>query len=119
LKERATLDMNTMSSFKCKFSSYSYSSVYELEYSLDHVIIMIYELVYSLYAMILTCSYPFFNVHMTCMNRGRIRVGVAIRCTFRFAHVLACQSIGLESREDMGSFLVHERGARVHGNLRI
>jgi hypothetical protein len=51
----------------------SYSCAYELEYS--HVIIMIYELVYSLYAMILTCSSSFFNVLMICMSRSRVRLG--------------------------------------------
>jgi hypothetical protein len=80
-----------------KFSFYSYSNAYELEYSYAHVIITIYELVYSLYTMILTCSSPFFNIHMICMSRSSSRVGVMVRCTFGFAHVLAYQSVGLES----------------------
>jgi hypothetical protein len=75
LEEEQHFGMNTMSSSKCKFSSLSYTIAYELEYSLDHVIIMIYELVYSLYAMILTCSSSFFNVHMICMSRSRVRLG--------------------------------------------
>jgi hypothetical protein len=109
--------MKSSSIFKLSYPSYS--SVYELEYSFVHVIIMIYELVYSLYVMILTCSSSFFNVHMICMSRSRIKVGVADHCTFWFAHVVACQSIGLESQGDMGSFFVHRHGARVHGNLQI
>jgi hypothetical protein len=64
LKEEQHFGMNTMSSSKCKSSSLSYSNAYELEYSLDHLIIMIYELVYSLYATILTCSSSFFNIHI-------------------------------------------------------
>jgi 3'-phosphoadenosine 5'-phosphosulfate sulfotransferase len=56
---------------------------------------------------------------MTCMSRSRTRVDVAVRRSFGFAHILACQSVGLESQRDMGSFLVHGRGARVHGNLQI
>jgi hypothetical protein len=97
--EKVLLGMNTTMKNSSKFmlSYSSYSSAYELEYSFAHVIIMIYELVYSLYVMILTSSSPFFNVHMTCMNRGRTRGGVMVRCTFGFAYVLACQSIGLES----------------------
>jgi hypothetical protein len=61
----------------------------------------------------------FFNVHMICMSKSRVRVGVAVRCTIGFAHVLACQSVGLESQGDIDSFFVHRRGAWVHGNLRI
>ena len=118
LKE-VLLGMNTSmkSSSKFMLSYLLYSYAYELEYSFVHVIIMIYELAYSLYVMILTCSSSFFNVHMTCMSRSRTRVGVTVRCTFGFAHVLACQSVGLESRGDMGSFFVHGRGARVHENM--
>jgi hypothetical protein len=56
---------------------------------------------------------------MICMSKSRVRVGVAVRCTIGFAHVLACQSVGLESRGDIGSFFVHRRGAWVHGNLQI
>jgi hypothetical protein len=113
------LGMNTTmkSSSKFMLSYSSYSSAYELEYSFAHVKIMIYELAYSLYVMILTCSSSFFNVHMTCMSRSGTRVGVTVRCTFRFTYVLACQSVGLESRGNMGSFFVHRRGARVHRNL--
>jgi hypothetical protein len=110
----------TMKSYSIVKLSYpSYCSAYELEYSFVHVTIMVYELVYSLYVMILTCSSSFFNVHMICMSRSRIRVRVVVHCIFRFAHVLACQSVGLESQGDMGSFLVHGRGAWVHGNMRI
>jgi hypothetical protein len=120
LEERATFIMNTMkSSSKFKFSYHSYSNAYELEYSCLHVIILIYELAYSLDVMILTCSTSCFNIHMTCMSRSRTRVEVAVRCSFEFTHILACQSVGLESQGDMGSFLIHGRGAWVHGNLRI
>jgi hypothetical protein len=80
---------------------------------------MIYELVYSLYVMIMTSSSLFFIVHITCMSRGRTRVRVTVCCAFRFAHVLACQSVWLEYLGDMGSFFVHGCGALVHQNLRI
>jgi len=98
LKE-VLLGMNTSmkSSSKFMLSYLLYSYAYELEYSFVHVIIMIYELAYSLYVMILTCSSLFFIVHMICMSRSRIRIEMTIRCAFGFAHVLARQFVGLES----------------------
>jgi hypothetical protein len=110
---------NTMkSSTQFLLTYHTYSSAYELEYSF-HVIIMIYELAYSLDILILTCSTSCFNIHMTCMSRSRARVGVAVHRSFRVTYILACQSVELESRGDIGSFLVHRRGAWVHGNLWI
>ena len=110
---------NTMKSSSIFMLSYHlYSSAYELEYSF-HVIIMIYELAYSLCVMILTCSTLCLTIHMACMSRSRARDEVVVHRSFGFAHILACQSIGSESRGDMGSFFAHGHGARVHGNLRI
>ena len=97
--------MNTIkSSSKFLLLDYLYSNAYELDYS-SCVIIVIYELVYSLYAMILACRTLCLIIHMICMSRCRARVGVTARCSFRFAHILACRSVGLESWRDMGSFL--------------
>jgi hypothetical protein len=111
--------MNTIkSSSKVLLSYHLYSSAYELEYSCL-VIMMIYELAYSLCVMILTCSTLCLNIHMICMSRSRARVKVVVHRSFGFTHILACRSVGSESRGDMGSFLVHRRDARVHGNLRI
>jgi hypothetical protein len=88
---------NTMKSYSLVMLAYHlYSSAYELEYSF-HVIIMIYKLAYSLCVMILTCSTLNLIIHMTCMSRSGARVGVVVHCSFGFAHILACQSIGLES----------------------
>ena len=110
---------NTMkSSSIALFSYYQYSKSYELDYSF-HVIIMIYELAYSLCVMILTCATLCLTIHMTCMSRSRTRVEVAVRRSFWVAYILACQSIVLESLGNIGSFLVHRHGAWVHGNLRI
>jgi hypothetical protein len=39
------------------------------------------------------------------MSRSRTRVHVAVRRSFGFAHILACQSVGLESQRDMGMVL--------------
>ena len=99
-------------------SYHLYSSAYELEYNF-HVIIMIYELAYSLRVMILTCPTLCLIIHMNCMSKSRTRVEVVVRRSFRVAYILACQSLGLESQGYIGSFLVHRRGARVHGNLWI
>ena len=110
--------INTMkSSSKVLLSYHLYSCAIELEYSCL-VIMMIYELAYSLCVMTLTCSTSCLIIHMICMSRSRTRVEVAVHHYFRFAYILACQSIGSESRGDMGSFFAHGHGARVHGNLR-
>jgi hypothetical protein len=104
LGRKSFFGMNTMkNSSEFKFSYHLYSNAYELVYGLD--------------VMMLTCSSSCFNIHMTCMSRSKTRVEVAVHCSFRFAHILAYQSIGLESRGDLGSLLVHGRGAQVHGNL--
>jgi hypothetical protein len=119
LEEEGNLGMNTMkSSSKALLSYHLYSSAYELEYNCL-VIIKIYELAYSLCVMILTCSTLCLIIHMTCMGRSRARVDVTVCHFFGFAHILAFRFVGSESRGDMGSFLIHGSGARVHGNLRI
>jgi hypothetical protein len=84
------------SSSKFLLSYHSYSSAYELDYRF-HVIIMIYQLAYSLCVMILTCSTLSLIIHMTCMSRSRTRVEVTVRCSFEFAHMLTCRSVGSES----------------------
>ena len=107
-EKREEHGMNTKRIFSIAMLSYHlYSCAIELEYSYL-VIIMIYELAYSLCVMILTCSTSCLFIHMICMSRSRARVGVTVRCSFGFAHILACRSIGSESQGDMGSFLVHE-----------
>ena len=79
---------NTMkSSSIALFSYYQYSKAYELDYS-SHVIIMIYELAYSLCVMILTCSTLCLIIHMTCMGRSRARVEVMVCHSFGFAILL-------------------------------
>ena len=99
-------------------SYHLYSSAYELEYSF-HVVIMIYELAYSLCVMILTCLTLCLIIHMNCMSRSRTRVEVVVHRSIGVAYILACQSVVLESRGDIGSSLVHGRGARGHMNLWI
>jgi hypothetical protein len=120
LEERATFVMNTMkSSSKFKFSYHSYSNAYKLEYSCLHVIIVIYELAYSLDVIILTCSTSCLNIHMTSMSRSRVRLRWRFVVPSGLPISFTCQSIGLGTRGGIGSFFVHGRGARVHRNLRI
>ena len=89
---------NTMKSSSIVMLSYHlYSSAYELEYSCL-VIIMIYELAYSLCVMILTCSTLCLIIHMICMSRSRARVEVTVHRSIGFAHILACRFIGSESQ---------------------
>ena len=96
--------MNIMKiSSKVMLSYHLYSYAIKLEYSCL-VIIMIYELAYSLYVMILTCSTLCLIIHMMCMSRSRARVDVTVRRSFGFAHILTCRSVGSMSRGDMGSF---------------
>jgi hypothetical protein len=44
---------------------------------------------------------------------------VAVRRSFEFAHILYLSIPRVGDLGDMGSFLVFERDARVHGNLQI
>jgi hypothetical protein len=80
--------------FKVQATSYSYSNAYELEYSLDHVIIMIYELAYSLYAMILTCSSLFFNINIIYMSRIRAKLRWWFILPSGVPKFFTCQSVG-------------------------
>ena len=90
--------MNTIkNSSKVLLSFYQYSCAIELEYSF-HVIILTYELAYSLCVMILTCATLCLTIHMTCMSRSRARDEVMVCHSLGFVHILACQSIGSESR---------------------
>jgi hypothetical protein len=94
------------------------SLAYELA-CIFHGLIMSYELEYSLCDMLLPWLYLCLLIHMTYKFGDRFRSDVTVHCTFGFAHVLAHQSVGLESWGDMGRDLVCGHGARVHGNLRI
>ena len=97
LGRKATLGMNIKSSSIVMPSHLQYSIAYELDYS-SRVIIIIYELVYSLYAMIVTCRTLCLIIHMICMSRSRARVGVTVHRSFGFAYILARRSVGSESR---------------------
>ena len=135
--EERIVGMNTnMVSSKVMLSFHIYSCAIELEYSF-HVIILTYELAYSLCVMILTCSfgmiisyeldYSFYamisSYRTLCLIFQAIYM-LRIRAKLRWWFVVpsgvpmsyACQSVGSESRGDVGSFCVIGRGARVHGS---
>ena len=111
------MNTNRISS-KVMLSFYKYSCAIELEYSF-HVIIMTYELAYSFYAMILTCATLCLIIHITCMIRSRAKLMWRFIIPSGLPMSYACLFVGLESQGDVGSFFVHGRGARVHGNLWI
>jgi len=112
--------MNTIQfSFMFEFLIYSYNNAYELEYSLVHVMIMIYEVAYSLCVMFLTCSSSFFIVHQVSKNRGRTGDEMTFRWAMVAAPSLACHSKGVGSIGVRSCFQLHGRGARVCGDQRI
>jgi hypothetical protein len=119
LEEQIHIGMNNMKiSSKVMLSYLQYSSALELEYSCL-VIIMIYELAYSLCVMILTCSTLCLTIHMICISRSRARLRWRFIVSLGLPTSYACRSVGSESWGDMGSFFVHGHGAWVHENLRI
>jgi hypothetical protein len=111
--------------------SYINSCAIELEYSF-HVIILTYELAYSLCVMILTCSHDMIlayeldyssyarvssyktlclNIHVICLLR--------IRAKYRWWFIMpsgtpkffTCRSVGSGTAGDLGGHYIHGRGA--------
>jgi hypothetical protein len=67
--------MNKIKLFsKVLFFTYYYSYAYDLENSYQHVIIMTYELEYSLWIMIMTCSTLCLTFHTIYMMRIRAKL---------------------------------------------
>ena len=99
--EEEILGMNrNMSSSKVMLSSYNYSHTYELEYSCC-VMILIYELVYSLYVMKVAYLTLCLTTHITYI--------IGIRAKLRWQFILlsgvlksfTCRSVG---SGDLGGF---------------
>jgi len=96
---------NTKSSSKFLLLSYQYSYAMELEQSC-----------YVTFLAYATLCLIFHTPYMS-KNRAMFR--------WQFVESLggpksyACRSVGLESHGDLGSFLVHGHGARVHGNRQM
>ena len=113
MEERILGMNNTMSSSIVMLSYLQYSNAYELDYSF-HVIIMIYELVYSLCVMILTCRTLCLIIYITYMSRITAKLRWWFIMPLGVPMSNACRSVGSESQGDVGSFCVVECGARVH-----
>ena len=111
--------MNTIKSSSIVMLSYlQYSKAYEPDYS-SHVIIMIYELAYSLCVMILTCRTSCLIIHITYMSRIRAKLRWWFIVPSSVPKFFTCRSVGSGTRGNMGTFFVHGHGAQVHGNLWI
>ena len=96
-EKREKLGMNTKRISSIVMLSYHlYSCAIELEYSCL-VIITIYELAYSLYVMILTCSTLCLTIRMTYMSRIRARLRWRFIVPLGVPMSYACRSIGSTS----------------------
>ena len=110
LWRKSTLGTNIKSSSIVILSYLQYSNTYELDYS-SQVIIMIYELVYSLYAMILTCRTLCLIIHMTYMSRGRAKLRWRFIMPSGVPMFFTCRSVGSRTWGNLGSLCVHKHGA--------
>jgi hypothetical protein len=102
-------------SSKVMLSYHKYSCAIELDYSFN-VIILTYQLAYSLYVMILTCSTLCLTIHMTYMSRSRAKLRWRLIMPSGVLKSFTCRLLGLGTRGDLGSFCVIGCGARVHGS---
>ena len=99
MEERTTLGMNTMKSSSIfKFSYLSYSDAYVLEYSRIHVIIMIYELAYSLCVMRVAHLTLYLNTHITYIIEIRAKLRWWFIMLFGVPKFFTCRSVGSGTR---------------------
>jgi hypothetical protein len=87
-----------MSSSKVMLSSYNYSHTYELEYSYC-VIILIYELVYSLYVMRVAHLNYCLNTYITYINKIRAKLRWRFIMPSGVPKSFTCRSVGSGTRE--------------------
>ena len=107
------LGMNRdMSSSKVMLSFYIYSHTYELEYSCC-VIIMIYELVYSLYVMRVAHLTLYLNTHITYIIRIRAKMRWRFIMPLGVPKFFTYRSVGSGTQGDLGSFYIRKHGAWV------
>jgi hypothetical protein len=92
---------NTKSSSKFLLLSYQYSYAMELEQ--------------SCYVTFLAYATLCLMFHTPYMSKNRAMLRWWFVAPLGGPKSYACRSIGSESQGDLGSFLVHGRGARVHG----
>ena len=101
-----------MSSSKVMLSSYNYSHTYELEYSYC-VIILIYELVYSLCVMKVAHLTLRLTTHITYIIRIRAKLRWWFIVPSGVPESFTCRSVGLGTLGDLGSFCICKCGAWV------
>ena len=89
-----------------------YSHTYELEYSY-HVIILIYELVYSLYVMKVAHMTLCLNTHITYIIRIRVKLRLQFIVPLGVPKFFTYRSIGSRTQRDLGSFYICKRGSWV------
>jgi hypothetical protein len=128
------MNNTTMFSSKFKLSYLLNSCAIELEYSV-HVIILTYELAYSLCVLILTCSYDMILAYeldysfyarvssykTLCLNICTICL-LGFRAKYRWWFIMpsgtpkffTCRSVGLGTAGDLGGHYIHRRGAWVY-----
>jgi hypothetical protein len=87
-----------MSSSKVMLSSYNYSHTYELEYRYC-VIILIYELVYSLYVMRVAHLTYCLNTYITYINRIRAKLRWRFIMPSGVPKSFTCRSVGSGTQE--------------------
>jgi hypothetical protein len=123
-----------MFSSNFKLSYLLYSCAIELECSF-HVIILTYELAYSLCVMILTCSYDMIlayeldysfyarvlsyktlclNIHIICLLGFRAKYKWWFIMPSGAPKFFTCRSVGWRTTRDLGGHYIHRRGARVY-----
>jgi hypothetical protein len=110
------IGMNKMNHFsKVLPSLYRYSCAYELEYR-SYDMILIYELAYSFYIMILPYRTLCLIIHIIYMIRIRPKLRWQFIVPSGVPKSFTCRFIGSGTRGDLGSFSIHEHGARVYRN---
>jgi hypothetical protein len=94
-------------------SSYLYSLYFELEYS-HFDISMIYELEYNPYIMLISNLAQNFIVHTMFRDRIRLMLRWWFIMLLDMLKFFTYQSVGSETREDLGGHYVCGRGARIY-----
>ena len=111
--KKRPLGMNRdMSSSKVMLSYDIYSHTYELEYSY-HVIILIYELVYSSCVMRIAYTTLCLTIHITYIIRIRAKLRWRFIVPLGVPKFFTCRSVGSGTQGDLGSFCIRKNGAWV------
>ena len=92
-------------------SYYIYSHPYELEYSC--VMILIYELVYSLYVMKVAYLTLCLTIHITYIIGFRAKLRWQFIMPSGVPKSFTCRSVGSGTQGDLGSFFKRKHGAWV------